>query len=101
MKALTKTKDTDIEILNRMDDTTLINFCHANSETLQFCNNNQQFWLNRIISKYYSTSMLYNIPLTILKEYKGNREWSEYYIGDLRKIQYNICLLYTSPSPRD
>lgn len=79
MEILPKQKDVQMEILNKMDDKTLIDFCHTNSETLDFCNTNQQFWLNRIISKF-------NIPLSVLNKYKGVRNWSEYYISDLRKI---------------
>jgi len=79
MEILPKQKDVQIEILNKMDDKTLINFCHINSETLNFCNTNQQFWLNRIISKF-------NIPLEVLNQYKRDRSWSRYYIKDLRRI---------------
>ncbi len=82
MKHLTGMKDTDIEILNRMDDNTLLKFCSANRETRDFCNDNQQFWLNRIISKY-------NIPINILNRYKGDRSWSQYYIKDLRYVDNN------------
>lgn len=83
MNFLTGQKDTDIEILNRLDDKSLIKFCNSNKETLNFCNTDQQFWLNRIISKY-------KIPIDVLNKYKGDRTWSEYYIQDLRKIDENV-----------
>ena len=83
MNFLTGQKDTDIEILNRLDDKSLIKFCHSNTKTLNFCNTNQQFWLNRIIAKY-------KIPIDVLNKYKGDRTWSEYYIQDLRKIDKSV-----------
>ena len=77
---LTGNKDVDFKILGELDDKDLIKMCNINKEAMQLCNNNQNFWLNRILIKFPY------LKLDVLNKYKNDRLWSEYYINDLRKI---------------
>ena len=77
---LTGNKDVDFKILGELEDKDLIKMCNINKEAMQLCNNNQNFWLNRILIKFPY------LKLDVLKKYKNDRLWSEYYINDLRKI---------------
>ncbi|GAF86334.1 unnamed protein product [marine sediment metagenome] len=77
---LTGNKDVDFLILDKLEDSDLIKMCNINKEAMQLCNNNQHFWLNRIMSKFPY------LGLKILTKYKGDRSWSQYYIKDLRKL---------------
>jgi len=43
---LTGNKNVDIKILNELDDENLIKMCDINKEAMEFCNNNQNLWLN-------------------------------------------------------
>ena len=72
-------KDLDYKILNELDDKDLVNFCLTNKRADEYCND-QNYWFNRIIYKFPY------IPLDVLKKYKKERTWSNYYIYDLRKI---------------
>lgn len=76
---LTGNKNLDSIILNKLDDKDLVNLCQTNRQGNDLCND-QSFWLNRIMVKFPYLS------LDLLKEYKGDRTWSQYYINDLRKI---------------
>ena len=67
------------KILNNLEDKDLVMACQTNQKYNEICND-QTFWLNRIVTKYPM------IPTEILREFKGNRTWSDYYIYDLRKI---------------
>ncbi|GAH14293.1 unnamed protein product [marine sediment metagenome] len=49
---LTGNKDVDFKILSELEDNDLIKMCNINKEAIQLCNNNQNFWLNRIITKF-------------------------------------------------
>ncbi|GAH39349.1 unnamed protein product [marine sediment metagenome] len=51
----------------------------TNTEADKICID-QTFWMNRVIIKFPY------IDLDVLKKYKDKRNWSEYYIQDLRKI---------------
>lgn len=72
-------KDLDYKILNELDDKDLVNFCLTNKRADEYCND-QNYWFNRIIYRFPY------IPFDILKKYKKERTWSNYYIYDLRKI---------------
>ena len=76
---LTGIKDIDFKILNNLDDSSLVKYCTTNKEANKVCNN-QIFWMNRVLKTFPY------VNVEILRKYKGNREWSEYYIDDLRKI---------------
>lgn len=76
---LTGHRDIDYKILNNLDDKTLVNFCLTSMQADEYCND-QTFWMNRIMVKFPY------IPLEVLKEYKDDRSWSEYYIY-LRKFK--------------
>ncbi len=76
---LTGIKDIDFMILNELDDKSLVNYCTTNKEANKVCNN-QIFWMNRTIKTFPY------VNIEILRKNKENREWSEYYIDDLKKI---------------
>ena len=65
--------------LHYMDDITLARACQVNKHFYRkICNN---VWLQRILD-------IYSIPpeyIPILKHYRGDRSWYEYYIYDLKK----------------
>lgn len=79
MTALTGIQEVDLQILNKLDDVSLVNFCQINRDADYICSD-QSFWLRRILKTFPS------LTLEILNLYKGDRKWSEYYIQDLRKI---------------
>lgn len=90
---LTGNKNVDLLILNQLEDKDLISVCQANTIAHTLCQD-EGFWLNRIIVKF-------GISLDILKQYKGDRSWSEYYIKDLRKInKYNASKILTEEPNR-
>ncbi len=76
---LTGIKNIDFKILNNLDDNSLVKYCSLNKKANKVCNN-QIFWMNRILTKYPY------LNIKMVRKYKGNREWSDYYINDLRKI---------------
>ena len=48
---LTGIKDTDLLILQRLDDKDLTNLCQVNSYTRSLCAN-ENFWINRLVNNY-------------------------------------------------
>ena len=72
-------KNVKISIFHNLSDSELVKVCQLNKEYRNICNN-QLFWMNRILTKFPYLS------LDILEDYKDDRNWSEYYIQDLRKI---------------
>ena len=76
---LTGIKDIDFKILNDLDDKSLVKYCSTNKEANKVCNN-QIFWMNRVLKTFPY------VNVEMLRKYKGNWQWSEYYIDDLRKI---------------
>lgn len=71
---MTGNKDTNLSILERLNDTDLANVCQVNREAKKLCND-ENFWLKRTLNKFRELG-----SLDKLKEYKGNRTWKEYYI---------------------
>ena len=84
---LTGDMNIDMKILNELPDIDLINACRVNKKADEICTD-QNFWLNRILVKFPG------VPLEVLKEAKGDRTWSQYYIEDLRMNETNILKLY-------
>ncbi len=76
---LTGNKDVDRKLLNNLEDEDLVNFCLVDKKANSLCND-QVFWMNRVFLKFGY------VGGNILRKYKKNRTWSEYYIKDLRKI---------------
>ena len=76
---LTGNKDVDRKILNKLEDNDLVKVCQVNKQANTLCND-QVFWMNRVFNRFGY------VPGDILRKYKGDRSWSEYYIQDLRKI---------------
>ena len=76
--SLTGIREVDHKILNNLDDKSLVNFCQTDKKADEYCND-QTFWMNRILT------MFPYLDLDLLRKYKGDRSWSEYYILDLRK----------------
>ena len=79
---LTGNKDVDRKILNELEDKDLVNVCQANKQANSLCND-QVFWMNRVFDRFGY------VGGDLLRKFKGNRSWSEYYIQDLRKIPFN------------
>ena len=84
MKSLTGNKNLDIDILNQLDDKDLVSFCKTSKYANQLCND-QILWQRRVISKFGDI-----IPLDIMKKYKGDAKWSDYYIELSTKMKSNI-----------
>jgi len=80
-------KDLNYKILLELDDKDLVNFCQTSKRARNYCNDDS-FWLQRIMFKFP------HVPLEILKNYKGDRSWADYYIYDLRKIDYDSDFLH-------
>ena len=76
---LTGNKNLDFKIFNKLDDKDLVNLCQTNRHANELCNN-QVFWLNRILNRFPY------LGIDILKKYKQERSWLQYYIKDLRQI---------------
>ena len=74
---LTGLKNLDLLILNKLEDQDLVNVCKTNTKANKICYD-QNFWLNRIMIKFPY------LGLDLLKKYKRDRSWSQYYIEDLR-----------------
>ncbi len=77
---LTGNKDVDRKILNELEDKDLVKACQVNKQADEICND-QVFWMNRVFNKFDNY-----VGGDVLRKYKGDRSWSEYYIHDLRKI---------------
>ena len=76
---LTGNKNLDIDILNQLDDKDLVSFCKTSKYANQLCND-QILWQRRTIDRWGDI-----IPLEMMKKYKGDKIWSDYYI-ELSKI---------------
>ena len=79
---LTGVKDLDIIILNKLEDQDLVSVCKTNTVANKLCDD-QNFWLQRIVIKFPY------LGLSVLKKYKQDRSWSQYYIEDLRSMNKN------------
>jgi len=73
-------KNADMKILNKLDDVDLVNFCKVNTEANKICRD-QVFWMNRVFDRFGY------VGGDVLKKYKKDRSWSEYYIHDLRRFK--------------
>lgn len=84
---LTGIKHLDYKILNKLTDVELVSFFSTNKHYLNFCNNNQEMWMKRVLSKFKLDK---NMPdenrMKIHRNQKGNRTWSQYYIEDLSRF---------------
>ena len=76
---LTGNKNLDFKILNELEDKDLVSVYQTNHQVNELCNN-QTFWLNRILNKFPY------LGVDVLKQYKQERSWSQYYIEDLRQV---------------
>ena len=76
---LTGNKNIDIKILNELEDVDLVKFFQVNKQGNSICED-QVFWMNRVFNRFGYVSG------NILRKYKGNKSWSEYYI-DLIKYK--------------
>ena len=76
---LTGNKNLDFKILNELNDVDLVKVCQTNRQANELCNN-QTFWLNRIRLKFPY------LGIDVLRRYKGDRNWSQYYIEYLRQV---------------
>ena len=76
---LTGNRNLDFIIFNKLNDVDLVNVCQTTHQANELCGD-QTFWLNRILSRFPYLS------LDLLKQYKQERSWSQYYIEDLRQV---------------
>jgi len=74
--SFTGQRDTDLLIMEKLDDYNLFKFCATNKYTRNLCEN-EIFWRNRLISKFGKESLKFKIP---------NRTWKNYYL----KLVYAI-----------
>ena len=84
---LTGNKDIDRKILNKLEDKDLVKVCQVNKNANSICND-QVFWMNRVFNRFGY------VGGDMLRQYKKDRSWSEYYIQDLRKINKNTADKY-------
>ena len=86
MSNFTGLKDTDLLIMQKMNDRDLFNFCLINKEAENLCNN-ENFWRNRYYSVYGDTGI----------EKKNNKTWKQRYLstyfliietGYLQRLKY-------------
>ena len=77
--SLSGTRDIDYKILNELNDVDLVNICQTNKRADEYCKD-QMFWMNRILFKFPG------VNIDVLTKYKGNMNWSVYYINDLRNV---------------
>ena len=82
---LTGNKDVDRKILNELEDVDLMKACQVYKHAHSICKD-QVFWMNRVFQRYNY------VPSDVLRKYKGERSWSDYYIHDLRKINKNSLI---------
>ena len=90
----TGNKDVDRMILNRLEDKDLVSVCQTNTKANQICND-QTFWMKRIFMKFPWVGQ------DVLRKYKGDRSWSEYYIKDLRKINLSNAQDYLEDGAKE
>ena len=74
MNILTGNKDTDLLILDNLDDKSLINFCLVNKEANRLCSIDS-FWRNRLVRKYGEESLQFKSP---------ERTWKQFYLSILK-----------------
>jgi hypothetical protein len=74
-------KDVDYDILNKLDDKSLVAFCQVNKNANSTCNDDR-YWESRVLSRLN----LFYLPYIDILKYKGNRTWYEYYINDLSSV---------------
>ena len=75
----TSQKDINEKVLLYLPDKDLVKWCEVNKKANEICKSDN-FWFKRV------TSLFPYIPIDILRKYKGNRSWSEYYIEDMYRI---------------
>ena len=76
----TGNKNVDYEILNRLDDKSLLSYCSTSKHYKEICNN-QDYWKNRFFNKHGKY-----LAREIVDRYKHNKSWSEYYIEISSKV---------------
>jgi len=72
-----KIKDVDMQILENLDDASLLNFCSVNRYSSELCNN-EDFW-HRRLKKNYPDIEKYKSP---------NRKWKNFYISYVYYLNY-------------
>lgn len=79
-------KDVDFDILNRLDDRSLVAYCRVNHAAHNACNDDR-YWRSRVES-------IINLPYTDLLKFKDNRKWYEYYIQDLSSVAISRIITF-------
>ena len=68
--ALTGHRDTDLEVMKRLDDRSLLNYCIINRYAHNLCDN-EDFWRDRFIQKFGPTASQYK---------PDDRTWKRHYL---------------------
>lgn len=83
--SLTKIKDVDMLILQKMDDETLFNFCSTSRYGAELCRN-ENFWQKRLFERFGATDK------------PGNSTWKNFYLEIIFYLEntddYNKAMLY-------
>ena len=74
-------KNLSFEILNKLDDKSLVSFCSTSKEGQSLCKN-QTFWQRRSIDRFGKY-----LSLDTMKVFKADRSWSDYYIELSKKLR--------------
>jgi len=94
MIPLSQNRDVNIDILNRLDDESLVKICQLSEDADEICMR-EDFWKRRVFTKFSY------IPIEILREGKGDQNWSSYYINDLIKVHPSHVIGYAGDGRLD
>jgi len=111
---LTGVKDADIEILNKLDDRSLLNFCLTDKSASEICRYDP-FWMNRLRDRYPDAEKYfqdYGILFSILSLtnpeinniFQRADTWREYYLQTVyyvNKMKEDREFEYKTGNPRD
>ena len=75
---LTGVKDTEILILNNLNDKDLLNYCEVNQEARRLCQSDN-LWINRIVSKFPELKQIGNVK-EVRDKYGPGINYKDYYI---------------------
>lgn len=110
---LTKLKDTDLKILEELDDKDLLTFCLLNKSASELCSY-EPFWRNRLSKKYpdavkyYQDTSLIDKSFTLYPElstyYKPVYTWKKYYFQTVyyvNKMREDFGFIYKTGDPKN
>lgn len=86
---LTHIKDVNFEIMNKMDDQTLLNFCKVNHKAARLCRD-ENFWRKRFVNRF-----MMNEDMNIINNYVNSyllpkyKTWKDIYLLAIHDIYKN------------